>query len=461
MAERVGWQEAQVDAHPEGRHGSHLRSAAPNFGDGDSRLEAVMEAEIGSIGPVIAQASRQARAGSESWAEAYGAASVGQFTVAFVDWIRRECEREGITHIEFLARDGLVPYQVARALPEDYFAGVHLDYLNANRRAWGLAAAVAVGIDPWLRIGLKDDLAFLLHAADRVPFSSTMARCGLDLPDLPMTSSLSTVDPEHPLTPAQVKTWADLLGSGNLNRKIEAASAERARLLRDFLRQRQLPKERIALVDIGWRGQQAWLISAVVEEVTGEAPLNLHFGADGPDPEIDSMVEIRRFALDDTRDPHPMPAPVLCLETYLAPDTPRLVEYRRARDGVVHEVFETVADGSSKRTKHVLGGGAVRVATEMPPVSQLTSLSGCRSGVRSLLGELWNSPSRSEVEVVHRLDFEMDDSGQIVVPIVAPYVARELVRRGPDRRLWPEGSLTVTSQPMRLLMTRVLARRSS
>ncbi|MGH1506393.1 MAG: hypothetical protein ACRBI6_22775 [Acidimicrobiales bacterium] len=427
-----------------------------------TRFEAAMAARSGGTGPAVAGASRLARLGFErlpghdTELRSLGAQTVGQLGLAFLLWVRDECRNEGISTISFLARDGKVPLELARAMPGDHWDGVRLEYLHCGRKSWSLAAAPIVGVAEWIAVGTIDRAAFLLHSATTVPFSNLLDRVGLTPDQLSAFSSLGKQDPQAPLEPDAVGAWRDLLQSGDLDAEIEASARPTTQLIGDFLRQCEFPAAPMALVDVGWRGQQAWLISALVEEAVGHAPIHLHFGGDNVLPVVDELADIRRFALDDRWRPHPVRSPVICLETLLAPGTPRLVGYRRAVDGRVEEVFEDFGTAVATTSHELLVEGALATARQFPADAELVDwgLDGepLVAEARELLRLLWAKPTRREAELLGELHFENDDAGALVSRVVAPYHPVELLGRDAIPRSWREGSLRVTATWFRPLM---------
>ena len=422
-------------------------------------MEEVFAGGPSPVGAVIAGAARSARCelltAGASPASAFGA-DLGQLLVSFVLWVRNEIERQGISHVVFLARDGELPLRVARALDASYWADhVELSYLHCNRHAWGLAGASSMGIQQWIELGSSDEHAFLRHSATSVPFADVLARCGLVHRDIPHDSTLRQVALESSLSRQQAEMWTDLLQSGRLNNVISERADDRRSLIADHLLQSGFPTGRVALVDVGWRGQQARLADSLIGEHTRERPLHLHFGGDGVSAEVDDDLDIRRFALDDSRWSHPIDNPVGCLEMILGTGVGALVGYERRDDGTVREVFGTASPVKTDAQQR-WADAAVQTARAMPSVGDLHAMNIRVDGdlvdvVRESLADFWNSPTPETARWASQLRFEIDGSGQRFGEVARSYRLRDWLLPVKPHRQWRSASLALSSPWMRAM----------
>lgn len=424
-----------------------------------TRYEEAIATVPGSRGAAIAGAARLQRLelrSEDDQIRVVSAQVIGQSMAAFLFWVREECRKSGVRRIEFLARDGELPLRMAEAMDPQIWAGHDLRYLHCGRKAWSLAAAPLVGIDEWIAVGTRDSSSFLMHSATTVPFRRLLERCGLEVSDLPADSELATIDAERALDLSGARAWESLLRSGCLNEPIIAVAWTDTELVIDFLRQSDMPQERMAFVDVGWRGQQAWLISALVREATGYDPIHLHFGGDAVLPFHTLDVEIRRFAFDDSINPHQISSPVACLEMFLASGEPRLVGYRRDASGSVVEIFEDSPSLVKNRSHRLIVEGAVDLARRLPSEADMEwwglTEEPLTEQVRELLAMFWNDPTALEAGALTGLRFESDDSGAVVGNVIRPYQPSEIVGRDLVPRVWRQGSLRLTSQWFRPLM---------
>ncbi len=434
----------------------------PAVGANPTRYETAMANNESSVGPVIAAAARIHRLNSPGSVDPdptsiVGSQVAGQVMAAFVLWVRQQCESNDINHLEFLARDGELPLRVAQAMPNDHWSDFSLNYLHCGRRAWSLAAAPLVGVEKWIEYGIGDSEAFLLHSSSHIPFRSVLARCRLQPEDLPRSHPLRNADPQQALGPGDAtENWKEVLRSGSLNALIEKRAADSLRLILQSLRQRKLPPESIALVDVGWRGLHAMFTGAIVREVTGQEPLHLHFGGDQVLPEIDKIIQIRRFAFDDSVRPHPISEPVSCLETFLASGKARLLGYEPSPDGTVGEVFEDASSPVDTDSLGRLWSGAIELATLLPPRHDMDDWSDSSlplgEEARELLAMFWDKPNKVEATALSGLRFEGDDAGDSIGRVVRAYSPGEVFGRAEVPRQWRHGSLLATRQPFQSFM---------
>lgn len=418
-------------------------------------------------GPALAAAARRARLAIEddrraglladrnAAVQVLGADVPGQTMSAFALWVAERCRIEAIEHVGFLARDGELPLEVAKHIPADHWDGRSLRYIQASRYTWSLAAASVLGADEWLKVGADGDEGFLNTKRHSIPFDALLARVGLvhaDLETVPEHKWLAGLDPTEPLPEQAGADWESLLADRNMRGLVQERADERLELIVDRLRADGTPAGKYALVDVGWRGRLATHVSAVLSQVVGEEPVHLHFGGDKVLPDVDASVPIRRFAFDGYSDPHPIEAPVSCVETMTASGKPRVIAYRRQPDGQVEMVFDEPQGGTGSGREE-LWAGALRTAEFVPSRAELgrwgLTSESLADEAKSVLDHWWNRPAPHEVDALAHLTFEHDEAGTALRPLVTPYQFNDLrVDRRSARRQWPQGSLVASGRLM-------------
>lgn len=420
-------------------------------------LERAMAGRPGSVGAAIAAAALRVRCDPEESgrvAEALwevGADVGGQCLLAFLLWVRDCCERRGVQHVLFLARDGELPLRMAQAMAEDHWRGLTLTYVHGSRRMWSVAAAHAIGVDAWLTAGTADPSAFLRQAENAVPWGSLLGRAALGPADVTGAPSLAALREDQPLPVEQTAAWHQLLREPAVRRTI----AERARLqhagLLEHLRAQGLDSARVAVVDVGWRGQLAWHVSAVLRELTDAEPVHLHFGGVDVATGEAGQVDILRFAVDDSREPLPFPDVISCVETITASGGPRARSVQRGPDGSVQLVFDPALPQMDTEHRRRTWRAAVAVAQALPSRATLRRwdlrTDGLDGQVRDVLSRFWLTPSTVHATAAAHLAAEVDDAGAGVHPVARPY--RLSRRREAGRRTWRQGSLQLTSPGLR------------
>ncbi len=449
MAERAG-----VRAMP-------LKVAEP------TDLEALMAGPAGSVGAAIAGAARVARwsdGPSDAVASALretGADVAGQCLTAFLLWIRDECRSAEINQVVFLARDGELPFRMALAMPADHWDGLELQYLQGSRRLWSVAAAAVIGVEEWLRAGTAESSSFVRQDQHLIPWGSLLARVTLTSDDLGCHPALADLPPTEPLPPSHDGAWRALLADEEVQAQISSRAAEQYDNLRQYLLDGGVRAGRMAVVDVGWRGQLAWHISTVLRAITGDAPVHLHFGGVNVAPEA-SQVDIRRFALDDSVVPAPFADVISCVETFTASGHARAHSLERDPDGAVRLVLDRSSPAMDTVERRVLWEGAIRVARTMPSRARLERWGlvddSLAERVRRVLSEFWLTPSPVHALAAAHLAAEIDDAGDGIHIIASPYRLRE---RADASRTWRQGSLRLTSPGVRYPLGVLLALRSA
>lgn len=451
-----------------------------------SGLPTRAERTIGSagvLGGAVASAARHARLGTRTHDETDAALAItgadvgGQLLAGFLLWVRQQCDLLDRRHVVFLARDGELPLRFARRMPADHWDGHRLSYLHANRRTWALAAADAVGVEEWIAAGRRTDRAFLDDKRHRVPLRSLLGRLGLTIDDVP--GHLAGLDVEQPLPTDRAADWDALLADATVHRTIAERAADEAELVVGYLRTEGLLETPVVMVDVGWSGQLAWQMSAVVRAAGGADPVHLHVGGSGVATWLDGEVQIRRYVVDDTVAPLPYPQMVASVESLTATGAAPAVAFRRTPDGDVVPVFGDRDPAVDTPRRQRLQDAALAVADALPSRAELVGwgvdLSTCGHGasapgpdrsadvplsvaVAQMMTERWLDPPRADGVAASALGYEVDDRGRIVGRVAVPYTLGEFLPSRPrPSRQWRQGSLAVTPMPLRTLLRAMFA----
>ncbi|MEM8924440.1 MAG: HAD family hydrolase [Actinomycetota bacterium] len=301
--------------------------------------------------------------------------------------------------------------------------------------------------------------AFLLWLADKVRTERLshlvfLARDG----ELPLLMARAMPD-DHwdvPLTYAHCsrRSWA-VAGDPTT----EEGAERRARIV-DYLHGLNLRPGRIGVVDVGWSGGLASLISPLVAEVTGQPPLHLHFGGTQTTPEVEAKIDVARFAMDGGDLAHTLLSPVVCVETLTASGKARVTHYERQADNTVAPVFARRTVAVDNPDRELLWDGALRVAKAFPSRAELAEF-GCTDNTLQaetveVLRQWWHHPTRKEADAMTGLGFESDDDGRLISPLLAPYSVRQLWSATPLARQWRHGSAVISPWPVSKLLRLLL-----
>jgi FMN phosphatase YigB (HAD superfamily) len=427
-----------------------------------TKYETAISVNPASLGPVIGGAARRARldlasTGSPTQSpEAFGTQFIGIVMMAFLLWVRRVSLDQGTGQTVFLARDGELPLRMAEAMPSSFWSHTELGYLHCGRRSWSVAAASAMGVARWIEIGTTDSSAFLLHSAATLPLKNLLQRVGLTADRVRGDRHLGKLDPLEPLPGGDLEPWEDFLADQVAREQILVESSRQKKLVVRWLQQNlTLGSNNPALVDVGWRGQQSLMVSALFSDAFGFEPLHLHFAGRGLRPEIEPELTIRRFAFDDDLVAPPIKGVIACMEMFLGAGGPRLVGYEQTGE-TVSQVFSNAIPAANTDAIRQIWQGAIALAAAMPTVesaagASLDSEDDLAAQVRELMVLLWDHPEPSEAEILKLLRLELDDSGELVTAIVEPYSLRQLARGDRPVRQWPRGSIAASPPAQRVL----------
>ncbi len=425
------------------------RNANPN------RYERRLTAS-GTAGATVAAAATRARLDldpdSTDVATTVGASVIGPALMGFLLAARTRCEAQGIDQVVFVARDGDLPLQMAEAMPKDHWsgAGIDLHYLHGNRISWNLAGAQTIGVDEWIRLGTLDRYGYLNHGRSTWPARTLLQRAGLTPDDVAHLLPEPIVDPDRPL-PSVDSSWPRILADRSVRELIATRARDRFDLVAGYLAGFRLRPGPCLVIDVGWRGQTAAVVSGLFEHVLGVAPLNYHFGGAGVKASVDAMCRIERYAFDDSHEPIPFHGIDQCVEMFTGDGQPRAIGYEREGAGV-EPVFDSGVAAMASADRDRIWEAAVRLAELMPSADRLASWTPNpvpdRQAVTDVLRSFWQCPTPAEGLLGTRLNLEVDDRGLLVTPMSAPYRLDELRRR--SSRRWPQGSAVCSAAPIRL-----------
>lgn len=426
-----------------------------------SRLEQVMADGTAPLASVLAGAARRVRMSSDALPPAEadlwetGADVAGQCLSAFLLWVRDQCEDDRTEQLLFLARDGELPLRMARAMPPDHWDGIELRYLEGSRRLWSVAAAAPMGVEAWLAAGTAGDAGFVRQKQHVIPWGSLLSRIALEPADLAEHAALRGLPVDQPLPRHLDSAWRELLADDRIRERLQVRAEQVYRDLRELL-QDGSGVTRVAVVDVGWRGQMATHVSAVLRSIRQHEPVHLHFG--GVDVAADSRTaDIRRFAVDDSLRPLPFPDVISCVETFTASGAARARGIERDGNGAPRLVFDASLAHMDTPQRRLMWSSAVEVARSVPDRATLRRWGllsqALDEPVRRVLWTFWSTPSTRHARAAAQLAAEVDDAGITVSRVARPYRVRDLLRRQSSPiRTWRQGSLRLTRPLLRTVL---------
>ena len=372
-------------------------------------------------------------------------------------WVRRHAAENDIRRLYYLARNARVLYDVAvarRRLEND----VELGYLTVSRDLVRGASLAAVSVETWFEAGTATPSSFLLQSLEGQDPHTLLRRLGLD-PErdrgLLLRSGVYGADGDVALDPDV------LLQHGQLRDVICHRAACQIELARRYFAGEGLDSaDNVGLVDIGWQGQQAAMIEAILSYVRSSPALHLHVGGYRPQNPV-HPVRIEHWLFENSP-PAWLASPVPLFETLLPSIGPAARALDETATGEVTVCFaeEPTANSNMDRAIREL---TARVASAVEPRLFGNESPDLGPVVLELARQFWVRPTVDEATAWGRRKFERDGSGAMLAELGAPIHVGDLWalarRKGSAKRVWPEGAIAASGAPIRSALTPI--RRSS
>jgi len=378
--------------------------------------------------------------------------------VAFVLWVIKRCREESISTLRFLTRDGELPYLIAQALPAHVTDGLDMGMLEVSRRSILLPAASVIPLDRWLEFGLERG-SFLLQKVELLPAGQVIARVGFSFEDdADLLQRFDITDPDAPLGKEGLVKWKTALQDDSVRQMIQQRSSARLKETSAYLKQ-NLPgmsDQRVALIDIGWTGQQAAMLSALIRQEGGCNPLHLHVGRLRNRPLI-VEADVEGWLFDERVQRSPVENPVALFESFCVTTSGGVDGYRIDGDGTA-----TAVRRSQDHKENIVAWGQpvlrdciIQFASEAGSVMNEMDATVLRDACEKLLLAFWESPQLHEARKWGAFPYEQDQTGQTVRELSNPYNWAQLRSRltdGYSGMDWKAGSIEMSPSPIREIM---------
>lgn len=466
-------------AHPErdaGAAGGTAAAPAP------TRFETRLAARGLPLAAAFARASARARA--EVAAPTPHAAAIRDVAagvaapvlISYTAWLLHDAAARGIGRVYFLARDGQVLLQIARALAPRLAPGIECRYLYASRQAWlrNVADLQATDAAHWLWWGVWQGFV-----PGETTLGNLLLRLGVPGDDLRPELAAAGFGPEahaRPLGPEEVARLEAFFRTEAFAAALARSRAANRRLMRAYLAQEGLfDGTPAAMVDIGWAGNLHAALAGA-QEAAGVAPAHgYYFGFNRKLlPERAALRSRYLYGYEDgAADPEFKPRFVqelveIYVEIFCAADHGTLAGFRAAGDRVVPEL----APGWEARMR-AWGLGELRrtvaaVAARLDPAALTpAALREMRGPVRDLIEAFWLDPTAAEARAWGAFPVEIGEGhGARALPLAEPYRAADamglIAGRARMRRhkyFWTEGALAMTPAALRAALVTLRAAR--
>ena len=382
----------------------------------------------------------------------YAAEVAGPAVYAFVLWVLRSAQRQGIRKVWFMARDGQAMIPVAREIARRLNLDVDVGYLYGGRQVVKVAA---------LRELDDAALEWMTGGAWFLSVAEMLIRVGIDADDVRETLRGSGLPESEPIGWERMPLLRDFLRHSNVAPKILAAAAARRVDVLDYFRQCGIVgEERCCIVDIGWRGTVVKAIDDLIGRAETVKHLYLYFGLYARPPQC-AGLSMSGYLFDADGDKKlgsglDIPNLSAAMEIFCQANHGSVLELRRKGLG-----FEPIC-----REEDASAGGdwdvpyfqqrlctfAQHVCIDLcaDPDADLRSL--VELGLRTSLCD----PTEAQARLMGGIPFVDDQAGSVAHPFARPYGPRDLRQafRIGGRPLygmnwWSAGAWKLTAPSMR------------
>ena len=372
----------------------------------------------------------------------------------FVRWVLEECRRESVATIRFLTRDGEILKAIADELPAELTEGLDIQLLEVSRNSLVLPTASVVPIEHWIQAGLQPG-SFLVQHFDRLPAQHLFQRAGICIQkDIKILSEFGLTNGELPLGVDGLEKWKSALASPKIREVILESSKNKLESVTGYLQQNIGQKDihKVALVDVGWTGQQAAMLGALFQKMLNTNTIHLHIGRLRTYPLLfDANITGWLFDESDNR-PSPIPSPVALFESFLATTSGGVSSYEKDENGRWIAKRRTQQHTKALQTwgQETVRRGIISYAKNSIETN-LSSEEQLRLSM-VLLREFWCNPTYEEGRCWGDFPYEQDQSGKNIAKLTNRYsvmsVFNKLIARKQEVD-WKAGSLAITSSPLR------------
>jgi len=435
------------------------------FGGTDlQRYEKLMEAEVrstGGLSSVMAGASRLARLSVPAVTEAQKTLRdtttgvIAPTLAAYVIWILRRAQALSLQRLYFVSRDGQILLEIARRVAPKLGIECELRYLYSSRQSWHLPAILTLE---------ESKLEWIFKKYESLSIEGILFRIGIT-PDEVATelagAGFCQEDWRRQLKDAEIERLKPLILRGRVHDLILARAQAKRRTLLGYLRQEGLlDGTRWALVDLGWNGRPQASLGEILRSVNGPSPHGFYFGL-STRPAERSAGTFDAYMFD--------PDNIAYREALSDVNVYTLLEIACTADhGTVDTFIETESGYGplfrTERNQLALDWGlplmqktVCSFADHLLLNESLMDLSvDMRPTLIAIMKAFWKQPTRVEALVWGAFHFEKDQSSSSIHPIVKVFTIRTLCRALLNRRLppslWRQGSISVSSLPIRLIL---------
>lgn len=429
-----------------------------------TRYERQMEAHAsatGALSSLLAGAARWVRLShpaanaAQTGLRDIAAGVAGPVLWAFVTWVLRTAQREGLRRIWFTARDGQVMLRVARRIAPHLGIDIEMGYLYGGRQVVHLAALERID---------ERALKWLTGGAGAVSVEALLERVGLQPADVADALRRHGLPIRGPIGWARAAGLDAFFTDAAVATAVLAVARERREDIRSYFSTCGLiGGEACAVVDIGWRGSVLRSIVDLVGPADAARHRFLYFGLYARPPDVPEAA-MTAFCFDLSGRPalgsgHDVPSLTSVMEIFCQADHPQIVHVERRGSEHVPRLRAPPAMGPTLWDVAYFQDAVEAFADAVLLDLAADADADLRPMVAQLLQALMATPSPSEASVLGSVQYIDDQGGTTSEPFAHPYRLRDLravARSGelPGKSLawWEEGAWALTPKSVQLVL---------
>lgn len=399
--------------------------------------------------------SHNSKACEENTMRTLAAGVAGPILWAFVTWVIKSAQKDGLRRLWFTARDGQIMLKIAKIIAPTLGADLEMGYLYASRQSLHLAGLHQID---------ERALSWLTGGAGVVTAAALLQRVALDVDDVREILLQYGIPTEGKIGWEYATQLRAFFSDANVRNRILAISAQRRREMRSYFEAcGVIGGECCGLVDIGWRGNVLKSLFDVVGSLDASRHKYYYFGlfgrpAEAPDGSMSA------YCFDASRRPplglgFDIPCITSVMEIFCQADHPQVLHVQE-----INGEFVPIYQNDPPRIPSLWSipyfqecvvsfAEAVRGELAHDVEADL------RPAIESLLRKLIESPERCEAVVLGNNPFVDDQAGTTAQRFAKPYTYKDLYATARDGHLpfhalawWEQGALNVTPKSLRRLL---------
>ncbi len=429
--------------------------------------DAVATSGLSSAFAGASRLARMATEASSSREEAVREVTAGVAAptlVGYVLWILQRAQQLSLSRLVFLARDGQVMAEIARALIARLDIPIEVRYLMVSRQSTNLAATFDLS---------EEETGWVFRDLSEMSLADAVNRFGLRWEEVAASFAQAGLEDASCSAEEFGPVLRALLAEGPVRELILERSRMRREVVIEFFRQEGLlDGVRCGVIDFGGMGSQVRAVHALFEKSESPAPRIFMFGLDEPEqagltrpPSEPAWLRDTECYLYDHRRRRGIRRARgfgTCVQMFCAADHGTVEGYRRAGDALLPVL-------SMDRDERLLAWGLPTLRSTIANFVDLLLLdddlldpyADVREVCCAVVDMFWSSPDKQEAAAWGAFPLEGAQAADSVgEPLAHRYTWRRVgaeMARGQFPNLgwlhWYEGSLALSSPALRAVLT--------